>query len=65
VAVCVHPAEHAHLIGLEALVHRSVGVLPVTDNAEALEAVHLNVDVLVRVCFAGAAEVCDAHRLVI
>ena len=40
-------------------------MLPVGDNAEALEALHLNTDVLLGVGLAGGAEVGDAHRLVV
>ena len=47
--------------GLKAGIHGLVGMLPVTDNAQTLEAVALNVDVLVCVCLAGAAEVGYAH----
>ena len=65
VAVAVHLAEHAHLFGLKALVHGLVGVLPVGDDAHALEAVHLAVDVFLRIVVAGAAEVGDAHGLVV
>ena len=65
VAVLIHLAEHAHLVGLEALVHGLVGVLPVAHDAHALEAGHLAVDIFLRIVMARAAEVGDAHGLVI
>ena len=65
VAVAVHLAEHAHLFGLKALVHGLVGVLPVAHDAHALEAGHLAVDVFLRIVMARAAEVGDAHGLVV
>ena len=65
VAVLIHLAEDAHLVRLEALVHGLVGVLPVADDAQALEAFHLNADVLLGIGLAGAAEVRHAHGLVV
>ena len=65
VAVLIHLAEHAHLVGLEALVHGLVGVLPVAHDAHALEAGHLAVDVFLRIVVARAAEIGDAHGLVV
>jgi hypothetical protein len=38
VALLVHLAEHLDLLGLEAGVHGLVGMLPVADDAHALEA---------------------------
>ena len=64
-AVCVHLAENAHLVCLEALAHGLVGVLPIADDAQTLEAVHLDADVLFGVGFTGRAEVCHAHLLVV
>ena len=65
VAVLIHLAEHAHLVGLKALVHGLVGVLPVAHDAHALEAGHLAVDVFLRIVVARAAEIGDAHGLVV
>ena len=65
VAVLVHLAEDAHLVRLEALVHGLVGVLPVADDAQALEAFHLDADVLFGIGLTGAAEVRHAHGLVV
>ena len=64
-AVLIHLAEDADFIGFEALVHGLVGVLPVADNAEALEALALDIDVLLGIGFAGGAEVRNAHGLVV
>ena len=65
VAVFIHLAEHTHLVCLEALVHGLVRVLPVADNAQTLEALHLDADILLGVGLAGGAEVGNAHCLVI
>ena len=46
VAVPVHFAEDAHLVRLEALAHGAVGMLPVADDAQALEALHLLLHIL-------------------
>ena len=64
-AVFIHLAEHARFHGLEAGIHGLVRVLPVADNAHALEALALHVDVVVGVGVAGRAEVGDAHCLVV
>ena len=64
-AVFIHLTEDADLVRLEALVHGLVGVLPVGDNAHALEALHLAADVLLGVGLAGGAEIRYAHRLVV
>ena len=65
VAVFIHLAEHARFHGLEAGIHGLVRVLPVADDAHALEALALHVDVVVGVGVAGRAEVGDAHCLVV
>ena len=65
VALFVHRAEDLDLLGLKAGIHGLVGVLPVADNAEALEAIALDVDVLLGIGFAGGAEVRNAHGLVV
>ena len=65
VAVFIHLAEHTHLVCLEALVHGLVRVLPVADDAQTLEALHLDADVLFGVGLAGRAEVGNTHCLVI
>ena len=64
-AVLVHLAEHTDLLGLEAGVHGLVGVLPVAHHAHALEAVPLDVDIVVGELMAGRAELGDAHGLVV
>jgi hypothetical protein len=56
IALLVHLAEHLDLLGLKAGVHGEVGVLPVADDAHALEAVPLNVDVVLGESVAGGAE---------
>ena len=65
VAVAVHAAEHADLVGLEAGIHRAVEVLPVGDHAHALEAGLLALDIVLGIVAAGAAEVRNAHVLVV
>ncbi len=65
VPVLVHLAEHAHFLRLEALVHGQVGVLPVGDHAETLEALALPVNVLFGVGVAGGAEIGHGHGLVV
>ena len=65
VAVLIHSAEDANLLGLEAGVHGLVGVLPVAHHAHALEAVALDVDIVVGELMAGGAEVRHAHGLVV
>ena len=65
VTVLVHSAEHTDLLGLEAGIHGLVGVLPVAHHAHALEAVALDIDVVVGKLMAGTAELRDAHGLVV
>ena len=60
--------EHPYLTmnpSFEFLAHGAVGMLPVTDNAEALETFHLDADVLFSIGFAGGTEVGNAHSLVV
>ena len=65
IALLVHPPEDPGLLGLEALVHGLIGVLPVAQDAETPEAGHLALDVLFRIVVAGAAKVGDGHGLVV
>ena len=65
VAVAVHFAEDAHLVGLKALVHGQIGVLPIADDAQALEALPLPIHILEGVSLAGGTEVGDGHGLVV
>ena len=65
VTVLVHSAEHTDLLGLEAGIHGLVGVLPVAHHAHALEAVALDINVVVGELVAGTAELRDAHGLVV
>ena len=64
-AISVHLAEHANLIRFKARVHRKVRMLPVSDNAEALEASHLQHGILLCVVMACSAEVGCGHFLVV
>ena len=64
-AVAIHLAENAHLVGLEAGVHRVVRMLPVADDAKALEARHLDLGISFGIVVAGAAEVRRGHFLVV
>ena len=61
----IHFTENANLICFKALAHGGVGILPIADNTKALETLALNVNILVGVCFAGAAEIRNAHLLVV
>ena len=65
VALLVHCAEDLDLLGLKAGIHGLVGVLPVAEHADALEALHLDADVLVGILVAGGAEVGNAHGLAV
>ena len=65
VAVFIHLAEDTDLPGLEAGVHGLVGVLPVGHHAHALEALPLDVDIVVGELVAGGAEIRHAHGLVV
>ena len=63
--VAVHLSEDADFICLKTLVHGFVGMIPVPDHAEALKALPLNADILFGIGFAGRAEFCRAHGLVV
>ena len=65
IALLVHLPKHLDLLGLKAGVHGLVGVLPVGQHADALEALHLDVDILLGVVVAGGAELGDAHLLAV
>ena len=65
VALLVHCTEDLDLLGLKAGIHGLVGVLPVAHHAHALEAVALDIDVVVGKLMAGTAELRDAHGLVV
>ena len=65
VAVPVHFAEHPNLLRLKAGVHGLVGMLPVAHHTHALEALALDVDIVVGELMAGGAEVRHAHGLVV
>ena len=65
VPVLVHFAENTDFVRLKAFIHGLIGVLPVADNAKALEAVHLALDVLFCVVLAGGAKISHGHGLVV
>ena len=65
VALLVHLTEDLDFLGLEAGVHGHVGMLPVTQSTQALEALSLDVDILHGVVVAGGAELGNAHLLVV
>ena len=65
IALLVHLAEDLDLLSLEAGVHGLVGVLPVGHHAQALEALHLDADILLGIGMAGGAEIGDAHGLAV
>ena len=61
IALFEHLAEDLDLLGLKAGVHGLVGMLPVADDAHALEALHLHVDIVLGKLVAGGAELRHAH----
>ena len=65
VALLVHLAEHLDLLGLEAGVHGGVGVLPIAQDAHPLEALALDIHIVLGEVMAGGAEIGDAHGLVV
>ena len=65
VALFVHRAEDLDLLGLKAGGHGLIRVLPVGHDAEALEALHLHVNIMLREVMAGGAELRDGHGLVV
>ena len=65
VALLVHCAEDLDFLGLKARGHGLVRMLPVGDDAEALEALHLHIDIMLRKIMAGGAELRDGHGLVV
>ena len=65
VALLVHLAKDLDLLGLKAGIHGLVGVLPVGHHAQALEALHLDADILLGIGVAGGTEVGHAHGLAV
>ena len=65
VALFVHRAEDLDLFCLKARRHRLIRMLPVGDNAEALEAFHLDIDIVLRKIVARGAELRDGHGLMV
>ena len=65
VALFVHRTEDLDLLGLKAGGHGLIRVLPVGHDAEALEALHLHVNIMLREVMAGGAELRDGHGLVV
>ena len=65
IALVIHLAEDLDLLGLEAGVHGLIGVLPVAQNADALEALHLHVDIVLGELVAGGAELGHGHGLAV
>ena len=64
-AVPVHLAEDTDFIRFKALVHGFVGMIPVSDYAEAFEALPLHADIFFRIGLTGTAEFGSAHSLVV
>ena len=64
-ALAVHLTEDLDLLRFEGLVHGQIGVLPVGDDAETLEALALTVDEVAGELLAGLAEFGDRHGLVV
>ena len=65
VALFIHLAEHTNLLRLEGGVHGLIGVVPITHHAHALEALTLDIDIVVGKLMAGGAELRHAHGLAI
>ena len=65
IALLVHGPKDLDLLRLEAGVHGLIGVLPVADDAQALEALHLHVNVVLGKVVAGGAELRHRHLLVV
>ena len=65
IALFVHRAEDFDLLCLKARRHGLIRMLPVGDDAEALEAFHLDIDIMLREIVARGAELGDGHRLVV
>ena len=59
------PAEDADFVGLVAIAHRRIVMVPVAEHAEALEIRHLQRDLLGRVRAAQPLRVCDRQVLAI
>ena len=59
----IHSPENLDLLGLEAWVHGQIGMLPVADDAHALEALPLHVHIVLGELVAGGAELRHAHLL--
>ena len=65
IALLVHRAKDLDLFGLEAGVHGLVRMLPIAKDAEALEALHLHIDIMLGKIVAGGAEGRDGHLLAV
>ena len=65
VALFVHRAKDLDLFCLKARGHGLIRMLPVGDNAEALEAVHLDINIVLRKIVARGAELRDGHGLMV
>ena len=65
VALLVHLTKDLDLLGLKAGIHGLVGVFPVGHHAQALEALHLDTDILFGIGVAGGTEVRHAHGLAV
>ena len=65
VALFVHRAEDLDLFCLKARGHGLIRMLPVGDDAEALEAFHLDINIVLRKIVARGAELRDGHGLMV
>ena len=65
VALFVHRAKDLDLFCLKARGHGLIRMLPVGDDAEALEAFHLDIDIVLRKIVARGAELRDGHGLMV
>ena len=65
VAALIHAAKDLDLFRLEGGVHGEVGVGPVAQGTQALEALALHVHVVLRELMAGRAELGDRHLLAV
>ena len=61
IALLVHLTEDLDFFCFELRIHGLVGMLPVANDADAFEAVHLNIDVMLGKVMTGVAELRGAH----
>ena len=65
IALLVHLTEDLDFLRFEFRIHGLVRMLPVTDDANALKAFHLNIDVMLCKIMTGIPELRSAHGLAV